>query len=60
MVAGVAMGMIYDEGTGKYEMLADIQAGDDFLGDMDFKVARSEKVSPHFRWTARSQDSLWG
>ncbi len=43
MVAGVAMGMIYDEETGKYEILADIQAQEDFLGDMDFKVARSEK-----------------
>ncbi len=43
MVAGVAMGMIFDEDTGKYEILADIQAQEDFLGDMDFKVARTEK-----------------
>jgi len=43
MVAGVAMGMIYDEDTGKYEILADIQAQEDFLGDMDFKVARTDK-----------------
>lgn len=43
MVAGVAMGMIYDEENGKYEILADIQAQEDFLGDMDFKVARTEK-----------------
>ena len=43
MVAGVAMGMIYDEETGKYEILSDIQAQEDFLGDMDFKVARTEK-----------------
>jgi polyribonucleotide nucleotidyltransferase len=43
MVAGVAMGMIYDEATGKYEILADIQAQEDFLGDMDFKVARTSK-----------------
>lgn len=43
MVAGVAMGMIYDEETGKYEILADIQAQEDFLGDMDFKVARTDK-----------------
>lgn len=42
MVAGVAMGMIYDEDTGKYEILSDIQAQEDFLGDMDFKVARTE------------------
>ena len=37
------MGMIYDEESGKYEILADIQAQEDFLGDMDFKVARTEK-----------------
>lgn len=43
MVAGVAMGMIYDEDTGKYEILADIQAQEDFLGDMDFKVARTDR-----------------
>ncbi len=43
MVAWVAMGMIYDEETGKYEILADIQAQEDFLGDMDFKVARTTK-----------------
>lgn len=43
MVAGVAMGMIFDEETGKYVILSDIQAQEDFLGDMDFKVARTEK-----------------
>jgi len=43
MVAGVAMGMIFDEETGKFVILSDIQAQEDFLGDMDFKVARTEK-----------------
>lgn len=38
-VAGIAMGMIYDEDTGKYSILSDIQAQEDFLWDMDFKVA---------------------
>ena len=32
------MGMIYDENSGKYEILSDIQAQEDFLGDMDFKI----------------------
>lgn len=41
-VWGVAMGMIYDEETGKYVILSDIQAQEDFLGDMDFKVARTK------------------
>ncbi|MBT6068687.1 polyribonucleotide nucleotidyltransferase [Candidatus Peregrinibacteria bacterium] len=38
-VVGVAMGLIIDEETGKYKILSDIQAQEDFLGDMDFKVA---------------------
>ncbi|MFA5917782.1 MAG: polyribonucleotide nucleotidyltransferase [Candidatus Gracilibacteria bacterium] len=42
-VAGVAIGMIYDEKTNKYKILSDIQAQEDFLGDMDFKVARTPK-----------------
>jgi len=41
-VSAVAMGMIYDEETGKYVILSDIQAQEDFLGDMDFKVARTK------------------
>ena len=35
------MGMIYDETTGNYKILSDIQAQEDFLGDMDFKVSRT-------------------
>lgn len=42
-VSAVAMGMIYDEDTGNYKILSDIQAQEDFLGDMDFKVARTKK-----------------
>jgi polyribonucleotide nucleotidyltransferase len=37
-VAGVAMGLITDEG-GRYKILTDIQGTEDHLGDMDFKVA---------------------
>ena len=43
MVAGVAMGMVYDDDSGKYEVLSDIQAQEDFLGDLDFKVAGTER-----------------
>jgi len=39
IVTWVAMWMIYDEESGNYEILSDIQAQEDFLGDMDFKVA---------------------
>ena len=37
-VAGIAMGLITD-GEGGYTILSDIQGLEDFLGDMDFKVA---------------------
>ena len=38
-VAGAAMGLIKDTETGKVAVLTDIQGLEDFLGDMDFKVA---------------------
>ena len=40
-VAGVAMGLITDKESGKMAVLTDIQGLEDFLGDMDFKVAGS-------------------
>ena len=42
-VAGIAMGLIKDEPTGRIAVLSDIQGLEDFLGDMDFKVAGTEK-----------------
>ena len=42
-VSGIAMGLIKDEDTGKVAILSDIQGIEDFLGDMDFKVAGTEK-----------------
>ncbi len=38
-VAGIAMGLITDEKTGKYKVLTDIQGIEDHAGDMDYKVA---------------------
>jgi polyribonucleotide nucleotidyltransferase len=38
-VAGVAMGLVMDERTGKYAVLTDIAGAEDHYGDMDFKVA---------------------
>lgn len=38
-VAGVAMGLIKDEASGKVIVMTDIQGLEDFYGDMDFKVA---------------------
>ncbi len=45
-VAGIAMGLIErveEDGTSKMAILSDIQGMEDFLGDMDFKVAGTPK-----------------
>lgn len=42
-VAGIAMGLIKDDESGKVAVLSDIQGLEDFLGDMDFKVAGTTK-----------------
>lgn len=41
-VAGVAMGLIKDAESNSVAILTDIQGLEDFLGDMDFKVAGTE------------------
>ena len=41
LVAGVAMGLILD--AGKFAVLTDILGDEDHLGDMDFKVAGTDK-----------------
>ena len=41
-VSGIAMGLIYDQETGKYAVLSDILGDEDHLGDMDFKVTGTE------------------
>src|SRR6266704_748976 len=38
-VAGIAMGLVMDEKTGKWAVLSDIAGAEDHYGDMDFKVA---------------------
>ena len=40
-IAGVAMGLIMDEQSGRYAVLSDIAGAEDHYGDMDFKVAGS-------------------
>lgn len=42
VVSGIAMGLIMQE-DGQYAILSDILGDEDFLGDMDFKVAGTEK-----------------
>lgn len=48
-VAGAAMGLMKHEG--QVVVLTDIQGLEDFLGDMDFKVAVLRTVLPQYRWT---------
>ena len=42
-VAGIAMGLIKEDGSDRFAVLSDIQGLEDFLGDMDFKVSGTEK-----------------
>ncbi len=42
-VSGIAMGLVTDPATGKHAVLSDILGDEDHLGDMDFKVAGTQK-----------------
>lgn len=42
-VAGIAMGLVYDDETKKIVVLTDIQGFEDHYGDMDFKVTGTRK-----------------
>ena len=42
-VSGIAMGLICNEDSSKYQILSDILGDEDHLGDMDFKVTGTEK-----------------
>ncbi|MFR0368038.1 polyribonucleotide nucleotidyltransferase [Candidatus Phytoplasma palmae] len=42
-VAGIAMGLFFDENTKEYVILSDIQGLEDHTGDMDLKVSGTEK-----------------
>ncbi|MFH1171849.1 MAG: polyribonucleotide nucleotidyltransferase [bacterium] len=42
-VAGISIGLIIDEKSGKYRLLTDIQGFEDHAGNMDFKVTGTKK-----------------
>ena len=49
------MGLILE---GKdFAVISDILGDEDHLGDMDFKVAGTDRASPRCRWTSRSPAS---
>ena len=60
-VAGIAMGLVTSE-DGQYAILSDIQGIEDFLGDMDFKVAGTANgvnaLQMDIKWTGLTQDIL--
>jgi polyribonucleotide nucleotidyltransferase len=65
-VAGIAMGLIErveEDGTSKMVILSDIQGMEDFLGDMDFKVAGTERgitaIQMDIKVHGLSRDVLW-
>lgn len=65
-VAGIAMGLIErveDDGSSKMVILSDIQGMEDFLGDMDFKVAGTEQgitaIQMDIKVHGLSRDVLW-
>jgi polyribonucleotide nucleotidyltransferase len=49
------MGLIAEEDV--FTVLTDIQGYEDHLGDMDFKVAGTERVLQRFRWTLKYRAS---
>ena len=60
-VAGIAMGLVTGE-DGQYAILSDIQGVEDFLGDMDFKVAGTSAgvnaLQMDIKWTGLTQEIL--
>ena len=60
-VAGIAMGLVTSD-DGQYAILSDIQGIEDFLGDMDFKVAGTANgvnaLQMDIKWTGLTQEIL--
>jgi polyribonucleotide nucleotidyltransferase len=52
-IAGIAMGLIKE--SDKFQVLSDISGNEDHLGDMDFKVAGSEKGITAFQMDIKIQ-----
>ncbi|WP_034172145.1 polyribonucleotide nucleotidyltransferase [Chrysanthemum yellows phytoplasma] len=42
-VAGMSVGLVFDQATNKYVILSDIQGLEDHVGDMDLKIAGTNK-----------------
>lgn len=53
-VSGIAMGLIWDKEKGKHVVLSDIQGLEDHFGDMDFKVAGTQKGITAFQMDVKT------
>ena len=42
-VGGISIGLVQDEATGRHVLLTDIIGDEDHFGDMDFKVAGTQR-----------------
>jgi len=49
-VSGVAMGLIIDSETKKYQVLTDLCANEDFAGHMDLKLLGQKRELPLSKW----------
>ena len=63
-VAGISVGLVTEEGSDDFVLLLDIQGIEDFFGDMDFKVAGTEKgitaIQLDMKLAGISHDVIWG
>ena len=64
-VAGIAMGLVLDEKSGKHAVLSDIAGAEDHYGDMDFKVAGTSQrhycpADGHQDWWYHHRDHAHG
>jgi polyribonucleotide nucleotidyltransferase len=58
-VAGIAMGMVTDETGQRAAILSDIQGMEDALGDMDFKVAGTERGITAMQMDVKNTGLRW-
>jgi len=56
-VAGIAMGLILDEESGRHAILSDIAGAEDHTATWTSRSLAPAKASPHCRWTSRSPES---
>jgi polyribonucleotide nucleotidyltransferase len=59
-VAGIAMGLIEEEGSGRRAILSDILGDEDHLGDMDFKVAGTRRGITAVQMDIKIRSVDWG